>query len=146
MNVPTRVASRMLTLAATVALATAGCASASVAPGGAQPAASGQKAKSAPFCAAQQADPSGVAALTPQPNIKADLTFWGWYNIVPKAVMDDFHKVYPNINIKFVDFSTADIYEDSRPELSAEEFRQALDRMGAMSTGQSLPLDRSALV
>lgn len=110
MNVPTRVASRMLTLAATVALATAGCASASVAPGGAQPAASGQKAKSAPFCAAQQADPSGVAALTPQPNIKADLTFWGWYNIVPKAVMDDFHKVYPNINIKFVDFSTADTH------------------------------------
>ena len=31
----------------------------------------------------------------------------------------------------------------SRPELTAEEFRQALHRMGAMSTGQSLPLDFS---
>lgn len=31
----------------------------------------------------------------------------------------------------------------SRPELTPEEFRQALGRMGAMSSGQSLPLDFS---
>ena len=31
----------------------------------------------------------------------------------------------------------------SRPELTPEEFREALSRMGAMSTGQSLPLDFS---
>ena len=30
-----------------------------------------------------------------------------------------------------------------RPKRTPEEFRQALDRMGAMSTGQSLPLDFS---
>ncbi len=32
----------------------------------------------------------------------------------------------------------------SRPELTPAEFRQALERMGSMSTGQSLPLDFSS--
>lgn len=64
----------------------------------------------AEFCADQKADPTGVADLERDESIKADLKFWGWYNIVPKAVLDEFHEIYPNINIKFTDFSTSDTH------------------------------------
>ncbi|MEP7330982.1 MAG: extracellular solute-binding protein [Terracoccus sp.] len=97
----------------TAVLTASACASATGGPagaGGAGGATNGSSALPASFCSKQTPDPTGTAPLTPDPNIKADLTFWGWYNLVPKNVMDDFHKIYPNINIKFVDFSTADTH------------------------------------
>jgi lactose/L-arabinose transport system substrate-binding protein len=85
-----------------------GCATAQGGPNGA--AANGAKLIDADFCASQKADPTGTAKLAKDESIEADLKFWGWYNIVPQGVMDDFHKVYPNINIKFTDFNTADTH------------------------------------
>lgn len=91
-----------------LAIVLSGCATAQGGPNGA--AQNGGKTVKADFCASQKADPTGVAKLAKDDSIKADLKFWGWYNIVPKGVIDDFHKIYPNINIKFTDFNTADTH------------------------------------
>ncbi|GHJ15922.1 MULTISPECIES: extracellular solute-binding protein [unclassified Micromonospora] len=101
---PTRL--RLTAVGAILALAAGGCANGG-GPGGSS---AGTKAKAASFCDKQQADPTGAATLTPDPNLKADLTFWGWYNIVPKSVLDDFNKIYPNVRITFTDFSTSDTH------------------------------------
>jgi lactose/L-arabinose transport system substrate-binding protein len=91
-----------------ISMALTGCATAQGGPGG--QAAAGGKHLKADFCASQEADPTGKAKLEKDESIKADLKFWGWYNIVPQGVIDEFHKVYPNINVKFTDFNTADTH------------------------------------
>lgn len=99
-----------LGVALTAVLTASACASAAGGPAGPGGSTDGASALPASFCSKQKPDPTGTAPLTPDPSIKADLTFWGWYNLVPKNVMDDFHKIYPNINVKFVDFSTSDTH------------------------------------
>lgn len=110
MGLPRLHIARAVALASVTILALGACAQGQGGGSSTGAAGSGSTAKTAEFCADQTADPSGVGELTPDPEISADLTFWGWYNIVPKAVLDDFNKIYPNINVKFVDFSTADTH------------------------------------
>lgn len=56
----------------------------------------------------EKPDLTGTAVVKGDPSLNATLTIWGWYNIVPKAVVSDFQKYYPNVKFNFVDFSTAD--------------------------------------
>ncbi|WP_341954634.1 sugar ABC transporter substrate-binding protein [Salinibacterium sp. TMP30] len=95
-------------VASVLALGLAGC----VGQGGPNTASGGDGSAQVPaeFCASQNADPTGVADLVKDESITADLKFWGWYNIVPQAVLDDFHEIYPNINVEFTDFNTSDTH------------------------------------
>ncbi len=65
-------------------------------------------------------DPSGAASsMKGDPNLTAELTFWGWYNVVPKAIVPDFQKLYPKVTFRFVDFSNPDTHTQLITTLNA---------------------------
>jgi lactose/L-arabinose transport system substrate-binding protein len=85
--------------AAAITMVITGCSSGS--PGKATSGGTG-----ATVCKNSPADPTGGAPKGSDE--AADLTLWGWYDAPPKGVMDGFHKLYPNVNVKIVNFNSQD--------------------------------------
>src|SRR5690242_19882810 len=56
-------------------------------------------------------DPNAPLATAAAPNTKLSgtVTFWGWTNDAPKAVLADFNKAYPNIKVEVQDVGSEDM-------------------------------------
>lgn len=61
----------------------------------------------AEFCADEEADPAG-GPPEPNPDIEGTVEIWGWYNEAPLATVEAFQQLYPNIEVKPVDYSLDD--------------------------------------
>lgn len=72
---------------------------------------------SADICAAAPADPAG--GLPRGSDASATLTFWGWYNRPPQAVVEGFNKLYPNVRVHFVEFNVPDTHTKLLTALNA---------------------------
>lgn len=62
------------------------------------------------YCRSEKPDLTGKQQPRRDKSVEGKLTLWGWYNLVPKAVVKDFQKVYPNVELDFVDFSLEDTH------------------------------------
>lgn len=64
---------------------------------------------------------SGRAGLTPNPEMKAKLTVWGWESTMKalQAADDDFKLAYPNVEVEYVPRPPADTYQQLQLAASA---------------------------
>jgi ABC-type glycerol-3-phosphate transport system substrate-binding protein len=53
--------------------------------------------------------PVTQAELGGDPDLEADLVFWGWDNAVPEAVYEAFKQYYPKVNIEFIGMGSSDM-------------------------------------
>jgi lactose/L-arabinose transport system substrate-binding protein len=76
--------------------------------------------KAAPACADATA-PTELGALpdAPDPDVKGTVTLWGWYNVAPESTTALMAKYYPNVELKFVDYSLADTSTKVQTALNA---------------------------
>ncbi len=71
--------------------------------------------------AATTAATSGGAAMAVNPNVKGDITVWGW-NVAAKSLdgnVAGFKKIYPNVNVKVQDIGRLDVYDKLTTGLAA---------------------------
>lgn len=76
--------------------------------------------KQAPVCSDVKA-PSQLGALPskPDPSVKGTVSLWGWYNVAPESTKSLMAKYYPNVKLKFSDFSLADTVTKVKTALNA---------------------------
>ncbi len=61
------------------------------------------------------------AAMQPNPNVKGDITVWGW-NVAAKSLDSNvagFNKLYPNVKVKVEDIGRLDVYDKLTTGLAA---------------------------
>lgn len=69
----------------------------------------GAKLEAAPVCSTvSNPDTSGALPSAPDPSVSGTVTLWGWYDLAPEATTDLLAKFYPNVKVKFVDYSLED--------------------------------------
>lgn len=111
----------LLTLATglTGVLILSGCSTASVNGGGGG---GGESAglTPAPVCETTAA-PAELGALpdAPDESVSGTVTLWGWYNVAPESTTDLMRKYYPNVEVKYEDFSVQDTVVKLQTALNA---------------------------
>lgn len=116
-----RIVQGAFAVAAAAALTLGGCSTSGGGGGGGGGGSSAlTKLTAAPVCADAKA-PTKLGSLPskPDPSVKGTVSLWGWYNVAPKSTLDLMKKYYPNVTLKFSDFSLGDTLTKTKTALNA---------------------------